>query len=93
MSYEKLRVLSLLLVIVMINAIFTGCSQNNRKQDEMVNSANEVSNGEVKANEDTETSQPVSEYGITINEDNVVFTDARGEEVTIKESSKSSLLI
>ena len=50
---KKLRVLSLLLVIVMINAIFTGCSQNNRKQDEMVNSANEVSNGEVKANEDT----------------------------------------
>ncbi|SCG82160.1 Fe(3+)-citrate-binding protein yfmC Ferric-citrate-binding protein [Proteiniborus sp. DW1] len=83
---KKLRVLSLLLVIVMINAIFTGCSQNNRKQDEMVNSANEVSNGEVKANEDTETSQPVSEYGITINEDNVVFTDARGEEVTIKKN-------
>ncbi|WIV11802.1 ABC transporter substrate-binding protein [Proteiniborus sp. MB09-C3] len=82
---KKSRIISLLLIIVMVGAIFVGCNRENRGNDNNVSSnINESNNEGEKENKDPETNKAVSEYGVTINDDNVVFTDARGEEVTIK---------
>ncbi len=79
---KKSNLLSLLLIIVMASTIFTGCSKNAGLE------SNTPSNTNESKNEDTESMEAKSEYGVTINKDNVVFTDARGEEVTIKKNPK-----
>lgn len=83
---KKSRIMSLLLIIVMVSAIFTGCNKNTGVENNTPSSTNESNSEEVKTNEDSESKEIVSEYGVTVNKDNVVFTDARGEEVTIKKN-------
>ncbi|SDZ13686.1 iron complex transport system substrate-binding protein [Proteiniborus ethanoligenes] len=83
---KKSRIISLLLIIVMLTTIFTGCSKGKETENNIPNSASESNNEDVKTDDNEESNEVVSEYGVTINKDNVVFTDAREKEVTIKKN-------
>ncbi|MBE6083010.1 MULTISPECIES: ABC transporter substrate-binding protein [Tissierellales] len=76
---KKTKMLLLFLVVVMAVSIFSGC-QNTK---DVNGSDNDDAKEETKKEEEN---KPVSEYGVTVNKDNVVFTDARGKEVTIKKN-------
>jgi len=74
---KKSKLISLLLTIVMSLALITGCSKYIGVEKTI---------GGTSSSNDSNVEQEVSEYGVIINEEDVIFTDARGEEVTIKKN-------
>lgn len=77
---KKIKLLTLLCTCTAVFMLLTGCDSNNGKA---------VQTGE----ENPENKNPVSEYGITINEENVVFTDSTGEEVTISKNPQRVIVL
>jgi iron complex transport system substrate-binding protein len=78
---KKIKLVTLLCTCVAVFLLLTGCAGNNN--DKTAKSGEENSEAE---------NQP-SEYGITINEKDVVFTDSRGEEVTISKNPKRVIVL
>lgn len=79
---KKTRIFLLVLVIVMVTSVFAGCGKS-------VNSANDTETGSSnQANAEQKKIKSASEYGVTLNKNSVVFTDARGKKVTIKKNPK-----
>ncbi len=126
---KKVKLVSLVLIIVMICGVFAGCNKNTvvkndtpsnvsgsnvegttneeikdaettKEEINVEEASKEETKDEEKSKEETKVEQPkkeepkkeepkkeaVSEHGVTINKDNVVFTDARGKKVTIKKN-------
>lgn len=77
---KKSKLISLLLMLVMSFTLITGCSKYTVVDKKLEETPSDSENNDEKEQES------ISEYGITINEEDVVFTDARGEEVTIKKN-------
>lgn len=77
---RKIKLLSLLLIIAMSITLFTGCAKKPIDEIKPV--------VEVPAINEVDKIEVVSEYGVIINENTVVFTDARGEEVTLTKNPK-----
>lgn len=76
---KKIKLLTLISVFATVLAFLTGCVGNSVEAvpPEKVN-ANEDA-----AEENTENKIQVSEYGVTVNEKNVAFTDSMNREITI----------
>lgn len=91
---KKLNILKMVLSVVMIAVIFAGCSKDADQKNEKPVAENIPSGEEVKIEDDAEKEEVVSlEYGIIINEEDVVFTDASGEEVTIKKNPQRVIVL
>jgi len=90
---KKLNVLKMILTVVMIALLFTGCSKyvdskNNQPAEE--NKPSEETDAS-KSNKEKETE--ASDYGIIINEEDVVFTDEAVEEITIKKNPQRVVVL
>lgn len=80
---KKTKILSLLLIIAMSITLFTGCNKTPLENKEVVEKPAVV---EPVSSPEKTIVEVVSEYGVTVNADDVIFTDARGKEVTIKKN-------
>lgn len=81
---KKTKILTLIMAAVTVFLLFTGCSKDA--------GGNEApSSEESKLPEEKEAEK--SEYGITINDDTVVFTDETGEEITINKNPKRVVVL
>ena len=74
---------------VMLIILLSGCS--NKNSEEIKPENDQTSETLNEANE--KISVIVSEYGIDINEDNVVFTDSQGSEVTISKNPQRVIVL
>ncbi|NLK65057.1 MAG: ABC transporter substrate-binding protein [Tissierellia bacterium] len=76
---KKSVVFKIMLTVVIIAVFVAGCSNNSNKNEPPIEAPLE----EAANTEDDNNGDVASEYGIVINEEDVVFTDSSGEEVTI----------
>lgn len=84
----KTKLVTALLVLAMVMATFAGCSKNENTDDKQsLGISNEASE------EPTEEKLPVSEYGVTINEKNVVFIDSQDNETTITKNPERVIVL
>ncbi|MBP1926159.1 iron complex transport system substrate-binding protein [Sedimentibacter acidaminivorans] len=89
---NKTKFLALLIIALMLIILITGCSKNNSGDATPETSAPSTENTEVSnkeennASETPENNDAVSEYGVTINDEDVTFEDYTGEMVTIKKN-------
>lgn len=81
---KKFNVITMLIIAVTLSLIFTGCSKNVESNMPVENEA---------SREDVEKEAVISEYGITISEKDVVFTDETGEEVSIKKNPQKVIVL
>lgn len=90
---KKLNALKMILTIVIIAVFFAGCSKTV-ENNEQPKTENIPSENQVKAEEENKKEEKVvSEYGITINEEDVIFTDSSDEEVTIKKNPQRVVVL
>lgn len=84
---KKSNILKMILTVVMMAVLFSGCSKDIDKNEQPVeeNTPSEEGGSEKEAT--------ASEYGIIINEQDVVFTDESGEEVTIKKNPQRVVVL
>lgn len=82
--------LKIMLTVVMMAVLFAGCSRDSNKNK---TPAEENSSEESVKPEDDNKKDESSDYGIVINEENVVFTDASGEDVTIKKNPQRVVVL
>lgn len=87
---NKSHILKIILTVVMTAVLFVGCSQKVDKKDEQP-----VENilAEGQNEEDAEKEAEAPEFGIIINEENVVFTDEWGKEVTINKNPQRVVVL
>ena len=76
---KKSIFLKIVLTVVTAAVIFTGCSKDSSKNEPP---AGENTPEEAVKQEDNKKDES-SDYGIVINEEDVVFTDSSGEEISI----------
>ncbi len=91
---KKFNILKMILTIVMMAVLFTGCSKyveskNDNPAEEKLPSEEKGSTG--KENEKEESA--ASDYGITINEEDIAYMGASGEEVTIKKNPQRVVVL
>jgi len=72
---KRTKILSLIMATAMVFTLLTGCSKFTTQKTEAP-----------KVEVDNAKEEAVSKYNITVNEEDVTFTDATGEEVTIKKN-------
>ena len=83
---KRTKILSLIMATVMVFTLATGCSKSAENQKtEAPKGEVDTTQAETPASEDAKE-EVVSKYNITVNEEDVTFTDATGEEVTIKKN-------
>ena len=86
---NKSYILKIMLTVAMTAVVFVGCSQKVDKKDEQP-----VENIlEEEQNEESAEAVEESEFGIIINEKNVVFTDEWGKEVTINKNPQRVVVL
>lgn len=94
---KKLNVLKMILTIVMIAVLFAGCSKTVENNEQPVTENNTPSENQVKTEEEAPKEEKeekvASEYGIKINEEDVVFKDSSDEEVTIKKNPQRVVVL
>lgn len=78
---KKIKLVTLLCTCMAVFLLLAGCAGNN--DDTTPETVEENSEGKDHS----------SKYGITINEEDVVFTDSRGEEVTISKNPKRVIVL
>lgn len=86
---KKTKFLALLIIALMLITLITGCSKDNSSEVTPETSApsTEASNKEENNVSETSTNnEAVSEYGVTINDEDVTFEDYTGERVSIKKN-------
>lgn len=74
---KKMRLLSLILIVVMSVTLFTGCNKYIQVEKKAV---------QTPSNNVEKEQEAMSKYKIKVNEEDVTFIDVRGEEVTIKKN-------
>nr|WP_300094291.1 ABC transporter substrate-binding protein [Sedimentibacter sp.] len=82
---KKKKLLSLILSAALVLSLSAGCSKNEQVNGAESNNA-QAQNTEVKNETQTAQEEIISKYNVTTGEDDVTFTDATGEEVTIKKN-------
>lgn len=82
---KKKKLLSLILSAALVLTLSAGCSKNEQVNGAESNNA-PAQNTEVKNETQTAQEEVISKYNVTTEEDDVTFTDATGEEVTIKKN-------
>lgn len=82
---KKKKLLSLILSTALVLTLSAGCSKNEQVNGAESNNA-PAQNTEVKNETQTAQEEIITRYNVTTGEDDVTFTDATGEEVTIKKN-------
>lgn len=91
---KKINILKLILTVVMMAVLFAGCSKEVDTKTEQPIEENSSAGEVIKVEDDAEKEEvTASEYGIIINEEDVSFTDASGEEVTIKKNPQRVVVL
>lgn len=90
---KKQNILKMILTIVMMAVLFAGCSKATDSKNEQPLEENSPSVEVAKTEDDGEKEVTASEYGIIINEEDVMFTDSSGEEVTIKKNPQRVVVL
>ncbi|NYB75038.1 ABC transporter substrate-binding protein [Sedimentibacter hydroxybenzoicus DSM 7310] len=87
---KKSIFLKIMLTIAIMAVIFAGCSKDGSENEQPVveNPSEEAANPE-----DDKSKDESSDYGIKINEENVVFTDESGKEVTITKNPQRVVVL
>lgn len=89
---RKSNILKIMLTVLMMTVIFAGCSKEADKKTEQPIEGNTPVE-EVQNEGDAEKEAAVSEYGVIINKEDVLFTDKSGEEVTIKKNPQRVVVL
>ncbi|WP_313342173.1 ABC transporter substrate-binding protein [Sedimentibacter sp.] len=87
---KKSIILDIMLTVVIMAVFFAGCSKYSNK-NELPVEENPSEEGAKSADDDKK--DEASDYGIVINEENVVFTDSSGEEVTITRNPQRVIVL
>ncbi|MGB4439632.1 MAG: ABC transporter substrate-binding protein [Sedimentibacter sp.] len=84
---KKLRMLLVLMLVLIMSALISGCSKYIAvKKDAVQNTEIKTTEGETEISKIKEEQELESKYNIIVNEEDVAFTDGRGEQVTIKKN-------
>ena len=86
---KKSIFLKIVLTVVTAAVIFTGCSKDSSKNEPP---AGENTPEEAVKQEDNKKDES-SDYGIVINEEDVVFTDSSGEEISIAKNPQRVIVL
>ncbi len=90
---KKTYILTIILIVAIMSAIFGGCSKKVNNSEQPVEK-NEPSAEAGKIDKDDKKEESAaSNYGITINEEDVVFIDETGEEVIIKKNPQRVIVL
>ena len=87
---KKSIILKVVLTVIMAAMLFTGCSKADNGKNQPP--AEENPSSEEGAPDENEKDKS-SDYGIVINEEDVVFTDSSGEEVTITKNPQRVIVL
>lgn len=90
---KKSNVLKLIMAAVMVSLLFTGCSKNTEGENVQPAEENKTSEESAAPEGNTEKETAASDYGITINEEDVVFTDASGNEAAVKKNPQRVIVL
>ena len=91
---KKQNIMKMILTIIMLAVLFAGCSKAVEPENEKPLEENTPSGELTKIEDDADkTEVTASEYGITVNKEDVMFTDASGKEVTIKKNPKRVVVL
>lgn len=88
---KKSYMLKVILTGVMMAVLFAGCSKEVDYKDEQPVGNISLEEGQNKGDAEKEAEAPG--FGIIINEENVVFTDESGKEVTIKKDPQRVIVL
>lgn len=89
---KKFNVLKITLIVLMMVVLFAGCSKRvDNKTEQSVEENTPVE--EIQNEGDAEKEAAASNFGVIINEENVLFTDKSGEEVTIKKNPQRVVVL
>lgn len=90
---KKSIFLKIMLTIAMMAVLLAGCSKDSNKNEPPAGNTPENPSEEISKPEDDNRKDESSDYGIVINEENVVFTDASGKEVTITKNPQRVVVL
>ena len=98
---KKLILLKIMLTVLAVAMIFTGCSNEANNQPPAGENppvtgnppSEESPSSEEGAEDENEKEEVTSDYGIIINEEDVVFIDASGEEVSITKNPQRVVVL
>ncbi|WP_326906494.1 ABC transporter substrate-binding protein [Sedimentibacter sp. MB31-C6] len=88
---KKFNVLKIMLTILMMTVLFAGCSKE--VDNKTGQPAEENKPVEEAQNEGDAEKSAASDYGVIINEEDILFTDRSGEEVTIKKNPQRVVVL
>lgn len=86
---KKSIFLKIILTVLVVAMIFTGCSKKDNNSQPPAEENPSLEEGAIDENKQEKS----SEYGIIINKEDVVFTDASGEEVTITKKPERVIVL
>lgn len=90
---KKFIVSTMLIIAVMLFLFLTGCSNNVESNIPVENEKSMEDIDKEESKEGTNEEAGVSEYGIRINENHILYTDETGEEVTIKKNPQNVIVL
>lgn len=86
---KKSILLKTMLTVLVVAMIFTGCSKEDNNSQPSAEETLSFEEGAIDENKQ----EKLTDYGIIINEEDVVFTDATGKEVTITKNPERVVVL